>query len=210
MLSWKKSSADISEDAPAFQVRYIGTTETFVPIGQGCATLPLQRLWDNAPSEKNLRKVLVKLSTQGISMNELDKKNDKDNPPKWFSIEDISFCAADKSVNERLFCWITKDPDSGRLEVHAVLCSTQEKARTMAIVLSRAFHLAYKDWVADRQREQRRQVTNSMTCVDDSQGNTFLRTFFTPSREPILESKRNPSQGVNVTTKTEHTESGKY
>lgn len=210
MLSWKKSSAAISEDAPTFQVRYIGTTETFVPIGQGCATLPLQRLWDNAPSEKNLRKVLVKLSNQGISMGELDKKNGADNPPKWFSIEDISFCAADKSVNNRLFCWINKDPDSGRLEVHAVLCSSQEKARKMASVLSRAFHLAYKDWVADRQREHRRQVTNSMTCVDDSQSDAFLGTFFSRRREPILEPNRNTSRGENATTKTEHSESEKY
>ncbi|CAG5117169.1 unnamed protein product [Candidula unifasciata] len=199
MLSWKKSSADISEEAPTFQVRYIGTTETFVPVGQGCATQPLQRLWDNAPSEKNLHKVLVKLSSHGIHMDELDKKNNKDVPHRWFSIEDISFCAADKNVNDRLFCWITKDPNSGKLEVHAVLCSSQEKARTMASVLSRQFHLAYKDWMAERQREKRKEATSSMTCLDDKHGRAFQGCFFPTKREAVILLKKNPSYGAEKT-----------
>ena len=57
MFGRKKDAAKISDKTPVFHVRYIGNTETFVANGKGCSYAPVQRLWDNSPGEKHLRKV---------------------------------------------------------------------------------------------------------------------------------------------------------
>lgn len=57
MFSRKKDTAKISDKTPVFHVRYIGSTETYVANGRGCSYAPVQRLWDNSPGEKHLRKV---------------------------------------------------------------------------------------------------------------------------------------------------------
>lgn len=143
MFSRKKDVAKISDKAPVFHVRYIGVTETFVANGRGCSYAPVQRLWDNAPDERYLRKVAVHLSQGGITMKDAEKKEELIGD---FPIENISFCNVDRAVNERIFSWICRSSDDARLDCHAVLCSTKQKAQTMAVVLSRAFQIAYKDW----------------------------------------------------------------
>ena len=57
MFSRKKDAGKISDTTPVFHVRYIGCTETYVASGRGCSYKPVQRLWDNSPGEKHLRKV---------------------------------------------------------------------------------------------------------------------------------------------------------
>nr|KAG5696743.1 hypothetical protein BaRGS_028863 [Batillaria attramentaria] len=145
MFGRRKDAAKISDKIPVFHVRYIGSTETFVANGRGCSYAPVQRLWDNSPDEKHLRKVAVYLSQTGIVMKDSEKK---DEVIGEFSIENISFCNTDRAVNERIFSWICRSEHENRLDCHAVLCSTKQKAQTMAVVLSRAFQIAYKDWKA--------------------------------------------------------------
>ena len=233
MFTWKKDRANISDEEPTFHVRYLGSTETFIPVGPGCTSRHVQKLWDNAPSERNLKRVSVKLGLGGIwlkgappqgklaegagkdtkvkkglrqqnlehEISENDRlrgedKGDKDHVKKrggendgdkkskgksnsstvrHFKMEDVSFCAADKSTNDRIFCWISRcDREAGcvsegrvgPLEVHAVLCSTVDKAQTMAAVMSRAFQLAYKDWRAEQQRETRKQQQKKISGVN--------------------------------------------
>ncbi|RUS85424.1 hypothetical protein EGW08_006815, partial [Elysia chlorotica] len=165
MFTWRKDRANISDEEPTFHVRYLGCTETYTPVGPGCTTRYVQKLWDNAPSERHLKRVAVKLGLGGI-WTKTGNKNDVSSSVTHFKMEDVSFCAADKSANDRIFCWISRcnreaDGEAegrvGPLEVHAVLCSTVDKAQTMAAVMSRAFQLAYKDWRAEKQRENRKQ-----------------------------------------------------
>ncbi|GFO23722.1 protein fam43a [Plakobranchus ocellatus] len=230
MFGWKKDRAHISDEEPTFHVRYLGCTETYIPLGPGCASRHVQKLWDNAPSERHLNQVSVKLGLGGIwlegtasesfsvpvlkkacsgnfpyqegkskskeanrgrdqihlnsfkTTSTADKnKNEKGNSvsKRHFKMEDVSFCAADKSVNDRIFCWISRckhelvergresNGTIGPLEVHAVLCSTVGKAETMAAVTSRAFHLAYKEWRAEQQRETRRQQHRKMSTATE-------------------------------------------
>ncbi|XP_059172719.1 PTB-containing, cubilin and LRP1-interacting protein-like [Physella acuta] len=157
MFSWKKDSAHISDEEPNFHVRYLGHTETYVPSGKGCTLQPLKRLWDSAPTERSLRRVVIKLGLNGLFLQDLEKKESK-NITRNFDMENISFCAADRSVNDRLFCWIYKNPETEKLEAHAVLCNTSDKPKIMVVVLSRAFYLAYKDWRAEKKREERRKI----------------------------------------------------
>ncbi|GFS08719.1 protein FAM43A [Elysia marginata] len=249
MFTWRKDRANISDEEPTFHVRYLGCTETYVPVGPGCTSRHVQKLWDNAPSERHLKRVTVKLGLGGIwlkgvslksrsgenDQKENDKnkkelqepiedngnsenecvqgknKGNKDNKKRGdqkrkesnenagdkktksksdessmthFKMEDVSFCAADKSANDRIFCWISRcsrearDLDESRigpLEVHAVLCSTVDKAQTMAAVMSRAFHLAYKDWRAEQQRETRRQQTKKLPDTSSEGGDSRVK-----------------------------------
>lgn len=151
MFGWRKDAAKISMKCPLFHVRYIGCTETFVANGKGCSYAPVQRLWDNSPGERHLRRVTVQLSQTGISMRDTEKN---DEVITDFRIEDISFCNTDTLVNERIFSWICRDRDSSSLQCHAVLCSTKQKAQTMALVLSRAFQMAYRDWKANKKHRE--------------------------------------------------------
>ncbi|KAH9509447.1 hypothetical protein Btru_045908 [Bulinus truncatus] len=159
MFSWRRDSADISCEEPTFHVRYVGHTIAYLSSGVGCTSQPLKTLWGTGAvvEKKSLHRVVVKLGLEGLEVTDLEKSNG-DKKPKIFDMENISYCAADKSVDDRLFCWIYKNPLTDELEAHAVLCSTREKSQTMAAVMARAFHLAYKDWKADRQREERRKA----------------------------------------------------
>ena len=83
----------------------------------------------------------------GIRLRETERSSQGDPElARDFKIEDISFCNTDRAVNERIFSWICRNQAEGRLDCHAVLCSSKQKAQTMAVVLSRAFQIAYKDW----------------------------------------------------------------
>lgn len=198
MLSWKKDRADISDAMPTFHVRYVGATETFIPSGEGCTTQPLQRLWDNSPNEKHLRKVSLRFSVHGICMSDQDSKSSNDHSITYFNMEDISYCAADKNVNDRLFCWISKNSVSGKLEAHAVLCNTREKAQEMASALSRAFQLAYKDWIAERERERRRKTTDSLAFSDADSVSTSSGSLPSPNCDLLSPSRRISAERVGT------------
>ncbi|KAK3094911.1 hypothetical protein FSP39_007805 [Pinctada imbricata] len=146
-----KVRASITETDPVFKGRYLGFTETFVASGTGCTIKHVQTMWDNAGSEKHMKKVVLVLNTSGILMKEEGKKKDRG---QHFPIENISFCNADANI-ERVFSWICKEEDSPKLLCHAVLCSDSEGAKAMSLVMSRAFQIAYKEWKTHKSRELR-------------------------------------------------------
>lgn len=154
MFSAIKVRASITDRDPVFKAKYIGSVETFVASGTGCTNGPVQKLWDNAGSERDLKRVSILINTNGLLMRDLDKKKDEG---KAFSIINISFCNAESSVNERIFSWICKDENSPTLTLYAVLCSSKEKAHAMSLVLSRAFQIAYKEWKSTQVKEEREQ-----------------------------------------------------
>ncbi|OWF54478.1 protein FAM43A-like [Mizuhopecten yessoensis] len=170
MFSSLKVRAKITERDPVFKVRYIGCTETFVATGKGCTNGPVQKLWDNAGEEKSLKRTTVQINTNGILLEDMDGKG-KGAHGRLFSIENISFCNADCILNERIFTWICKNESCPSLICHAVLCSSKEKAKTMALVLSRAFQIAYKEWQMSKTkvtRENRRKQTKDIEKAAES------------------------------------------
>ena len=152
MFNRQKESAKITEQEPAFKARYIGSIETFVASGKGCTNMPVQKLWDNSAEERYLKRVQLRIKTDGIHMKHLDSKKD---PDLVFKIENISFCNVESVVNDKIFSWIYKADDAACTYCHAVLCSNTEKARAIALVLSRAFQIAYKEWKANKTKVKR-------------------------------------------------------
>ena len=149
MFNRLKESAKITEQDPTFKARYIGCLETFVASGKGCTNLPVQKLWDNSADERYLKRVQLKIRTDGLHMLYPD---DKKEPERLFKIENISFCNVESVVNDKIFSWICKDDDDSPILCYAVLCSNTEKARALALVLSRAFQIAYKEWKARKNK----------------------------------------------------------
>ncbi|ESO83781.1 hypothetical protein LOTGIDRAFT_236435 [Lottia gigantea] len=195
MFGRKKDRAKISDKDPVFNARFIGSTETFMASGKGCTLTPVQTLWDNAGEEKHMKKVLVVLGKTGMLVKFVDKKE----PNIPFPIENISFCNADKIVNDRIFCWISRDPSSKKLQCYAVLCGSKERAQAMALVLSRAFQIAYKDWKSDRDREERQKHSKLHESESESS---------TPNRSPINQLSKSgngvDSNGNNHDRKLSH------
>lgn len=174
MFNRLKDQAKITDQDPVFKARYIGNTETFTATGRGCTTQLVQRLWDNAEDEQFLKRVKLKITTFGIHLKFLDKKKF---PERLFDIENISFCNVDIVVNDRIFSWISRDADDKMWECHAVICSSPEKAKSMSLVLTRAFHIAYKEWRAlhtrelrNIERDKRSQSLPTMTLTKSLQG----------------------------------------
>lgn len=153
MFNRLKDHAKITDQDPSFKARYVGYSETFTATGRGCTTPLVQKLWDNSEDERFLKRVQLKFTVSGIHMKNLDKKKE---PEKLFPIENISFCNVDTTVNEKLFSWICLDTENNMLKCHVALCSSGEKAKSMSLVMSRVFQIAYKEWKSS-QIKMRRQ-----------------------------------------------------
>jgi hypothetical protein len=101
-----------------------------------------------------MKRIALTISVTGIYMKDIE--NRKAQVIKH-DIKDISYCSADRDRCPRLFCWICKNNEKVRLECHVVLCSSPEKAQAIALVLSRAFQIAYKEWKQVKSRVLRMQ-----------------------------------------------------
>lgn len=169
MFVSSKVRAKITDSDPVFKTRYLGDVEVYVPNGTGCTNAPVQKLWDNSGEEKAMNKVTTVINIHGIFMKDSDKKKDEG---KLFPIENISFCNAESIANGKIFSWISKEESSPRLLCHAVLCSTPEKAKSMALVMSRAFQIAYKEWKTEQNnivRSHRKDSVKTKTADVDIQ-----------------------------------------
>ena len=160
----RKDKIDITPCDPQYSVKYIGKTETFLPSGKGCTEIPVQKIWDNSSDEKHLKRVSFLVNSIGIFLEELDNKKTE----MKFDIQNISYCSAEQSLHERVFSWIWRDPQTKLLECHAVLCSSREKAQSIAVLMSRAFQIAYKDWKGDKTRKARLKSNSKLQTTPPS------------------------------------------
>lgn len=134
----RKAKVTINENKTAmFKVKYIGSVETFVPVGVGCTSTPVQKLWDSCPGPQSLKTV------QLIITNKLDIDGLVGN----FStdLRNVSYCAIPRDINSNIFAWIQRNTESHQLKCHAVLCSSESKAKDLYQVMTSAFHAVYKD-----------------------------------------------------------------
>ncbi|XP_013405239.1 protein FAM43A [Lingula anatina] len=147
-----KKKVPITEEDPVFFVRYIGNTETFVPSGKGCTDAPLQKIWDSSTEERNMSRVALRINKTGMLMVNPETKQEF-----MFGIEQLSYCAPDRAINDRIVCWVYKLPEKQKLYCHAAICSSKEKAQAVALVLSRAFQVAFKEWKTNSAKVQRQR-----------------------------------------------------
>ncbi len=137
----KRDKVEITPGDPQFSVKYVGKIETFIPGGKGCTKVPVQKIWDNSCDERKMPHMAMLITQSEVKLMDVISKADF-----RYDIHRISYCSAEQGVHDKIFCWIYKDTKTKKLECHAVLCTSKESAQAMALVLSRAFQIAYKDW----------------------------------------------------------------
>ena len=167
MFTQKKGRVEINGEEPTFFVKYAGKSETFVASGKGCTHNAVQRIWDNSVEERHMRRMSIFINDSGMLLKELD--GPKHEEPWKIDIKDISYCCAEKGAHERVFAWISKDKSRKKLFCHGVLCQSREKAQMMAIMLSSAFQIAYRDWKMKREREARQKSSTGNMQSQTSQ-----------------------------------------
>ena len=150
MFTQRKGRAEICNE-PEFIVRYVGKAETFVATKKGCTHSIVQRIWDNSEEEHLLRRITVFISAAGITITDFEDKRMEER----IDIKDISYCCAERPPHDRVFTWICKKKAAKKLECYVVLCATREKAQLMAMLLNKAFQIAYVDWKTQREKKAR-------------------------------------------------------
>lgn len=161
MFTPRKGSLSINPGgSPEFQVQYIGCVDTYTANGVGCTTLPVQKIWDKSPEERFLKHVALTLGPNGIQVKFLENRK---LPDLKFDIKDISYCCAQQDIHDRVFAWICKSSsiEENKLECHAVLCSSKGKSQTISLVMSRAFHIAYREWKLEKDKQGRNKDRDS-------------------------------------------------
>ncbi|XP_061520824.1 low density lipoprotein receptor adapter protein 1a [Phycodurus eques] len=136
-----------------FNIRHLGMTLVDQPKGEDLAAAAVKRIVATAKaSGKKAQKVVLKVSTQGITLFDRSTDSFMEN----ISIYRISYCTVDK-VHDRLFAFIAQNTLNGTLECHAYLCSAKKVARAVALTVAQAFGVAFELWQV-RVEEKRRRV----------------------------------------------------
>lgn len=158
MFGQRKGKVDICGETE-FQVRYVGKAETFVAAEKGCTHDLVQKIWDNSEDEYLMKRINVSISAAGVTITDPDNKQFV----QKIDIKDISHCCAEKPPHDRVFTWISINKKLRKLECHAVICPSKDKAQMMAILLHRAFHVAYADWKTKKEQKSRRRQKSSLS-----------------------------------------------
>lgn len=152
----KREKVEITPDDPQLMVKYAGMTETFVSGGKGCMEGPVQKIWDNSMEEKRMQRCFLLVNPSGIALQGVENKSWE----RKFDIRSVSYCSAEVRQHERVFAWIYQNSVTKKLECHAVVCSSVEKAKTLAVLMARAFQIAYRDWKGDQQKKTKLKPNN--------------------------------------------------
>ena len=133
-----------------------------------------------------MAKCTLVVSANGIFLTYLD---DKTKSKILYDIQDISYCSAESPPQERVFSWICKNAAVKKLECHAVVCGSQDKAQAISLCLSQAFQVAYRDWKTHKEKLERmkqnrlKDVGQSSTSEREEMGNG--KEEFGPGKEEL-------------------------
>lgn len=190
MFSKKKNSAEITPGEPQFLVRYVGKVDTCVAGGIGCTRPLVQEIWDNSPEERRMKRVSLLINHTGLYVTDLDDTKSCDGVSTVkFDIRNISYCCAEPDIHNRVFSWIYKDTAREKLFCHAVLCEDKEEAQSVAVLLTRAFQIAYRDWKNDQNKEKRKKLADQYAMKSQ----ITLRPSASSPIEPLAEHTENGS-----------------
>ena len=179
---------------PQFQVKYVGSVETWVGSARGCTSTLVQKIWDKSEEEKKMKRFSMLVIPTGIVLREVDNKKHE----MKFDIKCISHYSAEKGVHNKVFAWIYQDLETQRLFCHAVLCTQREKAQQVAIVLSRSLQIAYKDWKGEKIRNARK-ISGNLAArqkgLEDSGEDVNYNFHFAPPSSQVA-----PAGGGHIST----------
>ncbi|RUS70332.1 hypothetical protein EGW08_021908 [Elysia chlorotica] len=150
IFGWRKS-LNISEQDPTFKVRYLGNVQTSVMKGDGCTDRAVNVIWNTyTRSDHPGVEMKVVLTGSGI------KAYTKEQGLTEYRAHRISYCIA-HPLFPRVFVWVYRH--EGRrmkleLRCHAVLCTSEAKAKAMALRLHEKLSSSLKEFLREKLRKQ--------------------------------------------------------
>ncbi|GFO31160.1 protein fam43a [Plakobranchus ocellatus] len=150
IFGWRKSLT-ISEQDPTFKVRYLGNVQTSVMKGEGCTDRAVNVIWNTyTRSDHPGVEMKVVLTGSGI------KAYTKEQGLTEYRAHRISYCIA-HPLFPRVFVWVYRH--EGRrmkmeLRCHAVLCTSEAKAKAMALRLHEKLSSSLKEFLREKLRKQ--------------------------------------------------------
>ncbi|XP_043228985.1 protein FAM43A-like [Amphibalanus amphitrite] len=153
---WKKNSVDITEEDPTFKTVYLGNTVTQWAKGSGSVDKPLATLWRNyCQSTKPDIEMRVTIAVSGL------KATTREHGLTEYWSHRVTYAYAHPNY-PKLFCWVYRH--EGRkmkpeLRCHAVLCSSETKARLMQRLLTEKLHQAFVEFRKEKQLRQNARLS---------------------------------------------------
>lgn len=150
IFGWRKNLT-ISEQDPTFKVRYLGNVQTSVMKGDGCTDRAVNVIW-NTYTRSDHPGVEMKVILTGSGI----KAYTKEQGLTEYRAHRISYCIA-HPLFPRVFVWVYRH--EGRrmkmeLRCHAVLCTSEAKAKAMALRLHEKLSSSLKEFLREKLRKQ--------------------------------------------------------
>ncbi|XP_037076408.1 protein FAM43A-like [Pollicipes pollicipes] len=153
---WKKRTVTITEEDPTFKTVYLGNTVTQWAKGAGSVDKPLATLWRNyCQSTKPDIEMRVTVAVSGL------KATTREHGLTEYWSHRVTYAFAHPSY-PKVFCWVYRH--EGRkmkpeLRCHAVLCSSEAKARLMQRQLTERLHQALVEFRKEKQLRQNARLS---------------------------------------------------
>ncbi|CAI9736096.1 protein FAM43A-like [Octopus vulgaris] len=176
-FSWRRKSLNISEEDPAYKVRYLGNIHTCMMKGEGCVDKPASILWNNyLQSSHQALDMKIVVSVSGI------KAYTKEQGLMQYWSHKISYIIAHPQY-PRMFLWVYRH--EGRkmkldLRCHAVLCKSEAKAKLLDVQLHEKLSFALKEFVRDKRRKHNSRLIFEKTNSELTNGSIL------PLRQQML------------------------
>ncbi|XP_062510514.1 low density lipoprotein receptor adapter protein 1-A-like [Corticium candelabrum] len=142
------NSRDAVTAGVTFYVKYLGSSPVSKACGTGCTDEAVRKIIHHARARAiKLQKMSLTVSAKSIKLLDMTTQTRVDELP----IYRVSYCTADENY-DKVFCYISKDSENGKLECHAFLCTKRSKAQAMCLTVAQAFNIAYENWQEAKQR----------------------------------------------------------
>ncbi|XP_033635832.1 low density lipoprotein receptor adapter protein 1-like isoform X2 [Asterias rubens] len=140
---WERSKEPVLEGV-TFYAKYLGMCLVDLPNDEAHTTDAVKRILHNAKySNKMLfKKVSLTVTPKAIIQTNLERAEDV----QEVSIHRVSYCAADKTSDNKVFAYIANNSINEALECHAYLCSKRKIAEALTLTVAQAFNIAFELW----------------------------------------------------------------
>lgn len=148
----------------SFYVKYLGSAPVTRTHGPGSTDDAVKAIVHHAKHRGGkLQKVSLSISSKFIKLKDVAKESKLEDLPLYR----VSYCTVDPYY-DKVFCYISRNPEDKKLECHAFLCSKKSKAEAITLTVAQAFNIAYEKWQNHKKAKQRKAVKQARTEFVDS------------------------------------------
>jgi len=153
-----RRTLNISERDPQYKVKYLGNVLTAFMKGEGCVDRPASILWENFKGNENAALDMhMTVCASGLRV------VTKEQGLTEYRAHRISYCVCHPQY-PRLFIWVYRH-EGKRMKVevrcHAVLCSSEAKAKAIAVHLHDKLAFALAEYLREKTRKQNSRLVLS-------------------------------------------------